>query len=440
MKLLIYAKAKTNRLRYTCELVFNELLGLDFSITTNFQEFGTIDLPKINYGEEKLKKVPFIKANNLLFDFGVKDLKIEVENKGDVPLLFVNNDEHCDLKFDPFAAIFYMVSRYEEYLSFKADEFGRFPAKASIAYKYQFLQRPVVNLWVNRIKSILSAYYPTIKYKQPKAKLKLTFDIDMAYAYRNKGFLRNAGSMIKELSGFNFSKLSDRIGAVSGLFPDPFFTFPYIMEQTKKYHQKPIYFFLVGQYGVYDKNISLQQMEFRNLIKEMADVGEIGLHPSYASNQDKRRLETEHLQLEEVVKKTITKNRQHYLMVNLPNTYENLIELEMREEHSMGYADQIGFRAGIASPFYFYNLRWEIKTKLKIIPFIMMDVTLKNYLELSVEKSIEKSVDLFQKVINNNGYCSVIWHNNSLSNIEGWEGWRKLFEKQLAIMYENSIS
>lgn len=440
MNLLIYAKARTNRLRYTCELVFNELLGIDFNITTNFQEFGTIDSPKINYGDEKLKKVPFIKAHTLLFDFGIKDIKIDIDNKGDVPLLFTNEDEHCDLKFDPFASIFYMVSRYEEYLPFKSDEFGRFPAKASIAHKYQFLQKPVINLWVNRIKNILSAYYPTIKYKQPKAKLKLTFDIDMAYAYRNKGFLRNAGSMLKEISQFNFLKLSDRVRAISGLFPDPFYTFPYITAQCKKYHQKPIYFFLVGDYGVYDKNISLEQIEFRNLIKDMADVGEVGLHPSYTSNQNKRRLEREHLQLEEVVKKTITKNRQHYLMVSLPDTYENLIELEMHQDHSMGYADQIGFRAGIASPFYFYNLKWEIKTKLKIIPFIMMDVTLKNYLELSVEKSIEKFIDLFQKVKENNGFCTVIWHNNSLSNIEGWEGWRKLFEKQLAMMYENSIS
>jgi len=440
MNLLIYAKAKTNRLRYTCELVFNELLGIDFSITTNFQEFGTIDLPKINYGDEKLKKVPFIKAHNLLFDFGIKDIKFEVENKGEVPLLFVTDDEHCDLKFDPFAAIFYMVSRYEEYLPFKADKFGRFPSKASIAHKHQFLQQPVVNLWVNRIKNILSAYYPNIKYKQPKAKLKLTFDIDMAYAYRNKGFLRNAGSIIKEISQLNILKLRERIRVISGLFPDPFYTFPYIMEQVKKYQLKPIYFFLVGEYGVYDKNISLEQMEFKNLIKEMADVGEIGLHPSYASNKDKSRLDLEHQQLEEVIKKAITKNRQHYLMVKLPVTYENLIELEMTEDHSMGYADQIGFRAGIASPFYFYNLRWEIKTKLKIVPFIMMDVTLKNYLKYSVEKSIDKSADLFQKVIINKGYCSVIWHNNSLSELEGWEGWRKLFEKQLSIMYENSIS
>jgi len=324
MNLLIYAKARTNRLRYTCELVFNELLGIDFNITTNFQEFGTIDSPKINYGDEKLKKVPFIKAHTLLFDFGIKDIKIDIDNKGDVPLLFTNEDEHCDLKFDPFASIFYMVSRYEEYLPFKSDEFGRFPAKASIAHKYQFLQKPVINLWVNRIKNILSAYYPTIKYKQPKAKLKLTFDIDMAYAYRNKGFLRNAGSMLKEISQFNFLKLSDRVRAISGLFPDPFYTFPYITAQCKKYHQKPIYFFLVGDYGVYDKNISLEQIEFRNLIKDMADVGEVGLHPSYTSNQNKRRLEREHLQLEEVVKKTITKNRQHYLMVSLPDTYGKL--------------------------------------------------------------------------------------------------------------------
>jgi hypothetical protein len=44
-----------------------------------------------------------------------------------------------DLPFDPLAATFYLVSRYEEYLPFIPDEHGRFPAKQSFAFSNGFL-------------------------------------------------------------------------------------------------------------------------------------------------------------------------------------------------------------------------------------------------------------------------------------------------------------
>jgi len=434
MQLLIYTPKITNRLRYTFELVFNELLGVDFKLISNFEEFGTIDQPKINYGDKQLKKVPYIKAVDLLFERNIKEQKIEVDAKGEVPLLFLTQDEHSDLKFDPFAAIFYMVSRYEEYLPFKGDRFGRFSAENSIAFKYNFLEKPVVNLWVHQLKNILTAYYPALEFENPKCQIIPTVDVDIAYAYKNKGFLRNTGSYINELSRLNFSRLRERTAVLSGIVADPFDTFDYIRNQFKKYKQKAYYFFLVGDYGMHDKNTSLEQIEFRSLIKNIADLYHVGLHPSFGSNRDKAIVEKEQIRLENVIRRRISKSRQHYILIKLPDTYENLIDLEIEEDHSMGYADHVGFRAGICNPFNFYNLKWDIKTILKIVPFVMMDVTLKNYQSLEIETAIQKSKELINTIKNNQGTCTFIWHNNSLSEREGWAGWRKVFEAQLRLI------
>jgi len=327
-----------------------------------------------------------------------------------------------------------MVSRYEEYLPFKGDHFKRFTAENSIAFKYNFLEKPVVNLWVNQLKTILTAYYPVVEFKPPKYNITPTVDVDIAYAYKNKGFLRNTGSYINELSRLNFTRLRERIAVLAGIKADPFDTFAYMHSQLKKYKHKAYYFFLVGDYGIHDKNTSLEQVEFKSLIKDIADRYLVGLHPSFGSNKDKAIVEKEQMRLEEVIKKRITKSRQHYIMLKWPNTYEDLIELEIQEDHSMGFPDHVGFRAGICNPFYFYNLKLDIKTVLKIVPFIMMDVTLKDYQNLNTEAAIQKSKELINTVKNNNGNCTFIWHNNSLSEREGWEGWRKVFEAQLRLI------
>jgi len=434
MELLIYTIKITNRLRYTFELVFNELLGVPFKLITNFEEFGTIDQPKINYSDKQLKKVPYIRSTVLLFERNIKEQKVEIDATGEVPLLFLTSDEHSDLKYDPFAAIFYMVSRYEEYLPYKADDKGRYPAENSLAYRYNFLEKPVVNLWVNQLKNILNAYYPSLVFTLPKYKITPTVDVDIAYAYRNKGFLRNTGSYVNELSRFNFTRVQERTAVLAGLVPDPFDTYDYLHEQFKKYKHQAYFFFLVGDYGLYDKNASLEQIEFRNLIKNIADWYAVGVHPSYGSNKNKAIVEREQKQLEEVIRRRIIKSRQHYIILQFPNTYENLIELELQEDHSMGFAAQVGFRAGIANPFYFYNLKWDIKTVLKVVPFVIMDVTLKHYLEYDVETAIQKSKDIINTIKNVNGQCTIIWHNNSLSEREGWHGWRKVFENHMRLI------
>ena len=124
--------------------------------------------------------------------------------------------------------------------------------------------------------------------------------------------------------------------------------------------------------------------------------------------------------------KPITKSRQHYIKLHLPQTYRNLLTIGITDDYSMGFADSIGFRAGTSFDFYWYDLLNEEQTNLKIHPFCVMDVTLKDYMKLRWEhgnfvlKRLEEDV---QKV---DGTMTLIAHNESLSGYAEWAKWNEV--------------
>ena len=71
--------------------------------------------------------------------------------------------------------------------------------------------------------------------------------------------------------------------------------------------------------------------------------------------------------------KPVTKSRQHYIRMNLPETYRLLLENGIKEDHSMGYGSINGFRASVASAFIGMTLGQIKETKLIIRPFCYME-------------------------------------------------------------------
>ena len=94
----------------------------------------------------------------------------------------------------------------------------------------------------------------------------------------------------------------------------------------------------------------------------------------------------------------------------------------------MGYPDEPGFRAGIARPYYFYDVMSDRQTDLKIFPFQVMDVTLYNYRNLDAEASRKVISELINETRNVGGLFISIWHNTSLIDNHEWQCWREVFE------------
>jgi len=432
VKLLIYSPQITPRINYIFDFIFTELLGVSFSVTDNLDVFTKSTVLKIQYATNynSIPNCLFLKANNLLFESDIKNQNINVFDWQQTKTFF-KTDEQSFIPFDIFAASFYLLSRYEEYLAFKPDKFGRFAAKESLAYKQGFIKQPIIDVWAEYLKTELLKHNPKLKFKERKFQFVSTIDIDNAYAYLHKGFLRSFLSSVKLLLRFKWKEFTKKTKVHLKKSKDPYDTYQFIEKIHLKYSVKAVCFFLTAKYAKNDKNISPDNKYFKSLVNYVSTNSEIGIHPSYSSNKNKKLVKLEKQKLENLLGKRITKSRQHFLILKFPETYQNLIRSGIKEDYSMGYVSIPGFRAGTCTPFYFFDLKLNKSENLKITPFALMDVGLKQYNNLdavAATKEIEKIIKNVKKV---KGLFVSLWHNESLGNTESWKNWKTTYEQMI---------
>lgn len=441
--ILLYSPKISSRTEYVAGLLLGNLLGVEWKLTNVVQEYASFKGPKINYSKSPLNKSGLhIPAHGFLLERGVHYFLPELDHKGKLPLLFPVQGAHYDCSFDPFAATFYLVSRYEEYLPHKKDAHGRFEAPESFAYKNNFLNQAVVNHYAAMIKSLLQKKYPDYNYPSKKFSFLPTYDIDIAFAYKGRSMLRNVLGMLRSTWQLDFRSLIQRCRVLLWQEKDPFDTYE---EQLSLYKQSGIkahYFLLCGDYGPYDKNLAFFSRELFALVKKLGDYAHIGIHPSYRSNEEEGMLKTELSRLSGILNQDIQCSRQHYLRLSLPHTYQNLLKHNITCDFTMGYASQPGFRASICSPYPFYDLEAEKETPLTIVPFALMDGTLRDYLGLSPEEAFPVIRELIEEVERVNGTFSTLWHNDALCDAGDWQGWKKVYLKlyQMAVEKERKAN
>lgn len=427
--ILIYTPFKTGRVRYVFRLVFDDILKVPHKLTTDLEEFLSSDLPKFIYGSEAHSDDLFFKSSGLLFTRGIESIDLETFDFDGSKAFFPVYAEGSVLPFDIFSSIFYLVSRYEEYLPFVKDIHGRFTAHLSISAKLHILNKPMVNIWANKVKEILVRKFPALVFPKRQYKFVPTYDIDSAYAYSQKGLVRTIGGYILSLRDFQWRDIAQRTRVLTGRERDPYNTFDQQIKYQKEYKLKPIYFFLFAHYGQFDKNINTRNSRFRFLVKSIGDYASVGIHPSYNTVEQPVLLKKEIKNLGTVLNKDVSCSRQHFLRIVLPSTYRNLIEQDITDDYSMGYAALPGFRAGICTPFNFYDLDLEIETKLRIHPFAIMDGTLNDYLGLTPADAIDHIKTLIKEVKKVDGTFISLWHNESLSDQKRWKGWKRVYEQ-----------
>jgi hypothetical protein len=372
----------------------------------------------------------FFYATELLYEKKIYKQDLAVFDWNDIKIFFSTHPKYV-LPFDPFAASFYMVSRYEEYLPFNADKYFRFDASESMAFQKGFITRPVVNIYAKILKQIFKEHFPKIEFREKTYNYISTIDIDNAWAYKEKGLIRTGGALLRSLASFEFDVFAERIAVLTGTKKDPYDTYDLLAEMQRKYNLQMIYFFLLGDYAENDKNVSITSKKFQSLISYISDYWETGIHPSYESNRIPSRLKLEQSRLKKIIKKDITKSRQHFLKLNFPQTYRTLIDADITDDYTMGFSGEIGFRAGICTPFYFFDLERDLETNLRIHPFAVMDATLKYYMKIKPTEVLSFVAPIIREIKNVNGTFITIWHNESLSDKKPWEGWRGVYEDVL---------
>ena len=430
--LLIYTPKITSRHKYIFKLFFNEIYQIKFQITEREDEFKAFDAAKLNYSNTSFEDEIFIESIGLLNEKGINQQDINVSPQNNIPVFFQSQSD-SSMGFDVFSASFYLVSRYEEYLPSVKDIHQRFQAENSLAYKHDFLQKPLINIWANSLMQKIKQKHPDLEVISPTYNYISTIDIDNAFYYLEKGFVRSLAGFFASLFNFDFNGIQQRFAVLSGKKKDPYDTYDTQLKLQKEYNLKVIYFILLADYGLNDKNISFTKRKFQLLIKRLADYASIGIHPSYGSNTNFAKLPKEIKRLEGITKREVTKSRQHFLKLTIPETYNQLVDLGIRDDYTMGFASAIGFRASICSAYTFYNLDTETILPIKIHPFAVMDATLFYYLKLSPAKSIAQISALIEEVKNVNGTFISLWHNDTFSNYKQWEGWESVYKEMIKV-------
>ncbi len=428
--MLIYLPVVSPRSEYIFEVIFKNNFGIGYDITSDWNIFKAYEKPKINYSKSRRNNEFFIQAAPLLFENFIQRREIAVEEKNSIKVLFANNGS-CDMGFDVFSAVFFMLCRYEEYLPFIADKHGRFEATDTIAFKNNFLQIPIVDIWIDQFKNALQSRFPSLKFSAPYFKATVTYDIDVAYKYKGRSFKRNAGSTGKDLLKFDFQNIYHRIQTLLFNQKDPWDVYDYLQELIQENNLNSIFFFLLGDHARHDRNLDFKNVIVKKLVDKIKSFSEIGIHPSYKTSSFPAKISLEKRRLENLSGKNIYKSRQHFLKFTLPETYNALMDAGITEDYSMGFSALPGFRAGTSKPFYFYDLKNEKTTALRIFPVTLMEDTFMNLKYQEPEQALPDIFNLIDAVKNVNGTFISIWHNHTVSETIEYRNWKKVHAQMI---------
>lgn len=335
------------------------------------------------------------------------------------------------IPFDLFAAIFYLLSRYEEYLTFTPDRHGRYPATESILFKTGILRKPIIDLWLEKLRQLLQLPAPPFQRQQ-------TYDIDRAYQIQHWPASRGWGLWLKALLKGNYSKAKEIRAVAAGNAKDPLDAFSFLEEwhqslNIQLLNTQPIFFLLAAQKSSgNDVNLLPQSEGMQDLIRRLAGWATLGVHPSYRSSEQPALISAEKQTLETISSQCITASRQHFMRLRLPQTYRDLLAAGITDDFSMGYGSHLGFRAGTGRSFKWYDLSTEAERELRIHPFCFMDTTAHFYEKLTAAESFS----VLQEMEADLKYCGstliTVFHNYSLGTDPAWEGWQQAYAQWLS--------
>jgi hypothetical protein len=425
--LLIYTQKLTPRISYIFKHICLHILGIEVLITSVIEEFISHSGPKISYGKKPMGNELFFQSYGLLEQQGFDFIDVSVKKWGDT-FGFFSVSGNSALPFDIFSGSFYMISRYEEYLPHVKDEMGRFMASESLAFKEGFLQQPIVDIWAYIFKDKLSQVFPEMIFPEKELTIHPVIEAAQPYAYKQKGIFRSGVGYASNLFQGRFRNIIARSQVILGIKRDPLDTFKWMVNIATRSKFNLTVFFLLGNSLIFEESLNTHRQKFKLLIKYVADYEEVGLIFSFNSLKDYELLKNEKRRMEEITNRSLQSSINSEFLVNLPDLYRHLVELEVKKDFTMVFRDTVGFRAGTCTPFLFYDLDYEIKTPLLVHPAAMTTLAFKTKYASDIEKIVANTLKAVTDV---NGTFTMIFSNKDFSSTENNKVWRNIFSEKL---------
>ena len=387
--LLVYTHKITPRLTYIFKHIFENMLNIEIGFTVKVDVFVAHSGPKFSYTNKPLGDEFFIASHTLLFEQGVINQNLKIQKWEDMPIFFVTNKNGL-FPFDIFASSFFLLTRYEEALPHIKTDLGYFNFLDSIAYKYNFLEKPIIDIWVLKFYNILSKSFEEITepvHGRPSKEILL--EVHIPYKYIHHSFLIILSNFFSSIWKINIRDLVHQILVLLRIKKDPYDSFDTWNELFENSSFNPKVFFLFAKSSSYQSTFSIFNLNYRRIIKKIGDYFNLGILVSVQAQLfPNEQLKKEKKIFQDVTHNTISCVRFSNGIRDVTLDYENLSNNEFNNDYSMGYLNQIGFRAGTATPYNFYDISNEFQLPLKVHPIF------------ANEKGIKKieSSDPFEKL------------------------------------------
>jgi len=337
-------------------------------------------------------------------------------------------DNGATFHYDILGLTYWMLTRLEEVGSADLDEHGRFPAISSHAYKHNYLERPIVDEWLNILGQVIQRVWPDIGLKRHQFGMKVSHDVDhpARYGFANpKRLLRAMVGDIVKRKEYKNAMLAPwiRLNTRHKLHPrDPYNTFDWIMNQSEQHGLKSAFYFMCGRTDIIkDGDYEIEHPAIVDLMQRIHKRGhEIGLHPSYGTYQQPELIknEAEHLKrvcAEVVIEQQQWGGRMHYLRWEQPTTLRAWADAGMGYDSTLGYADRPGFRCGTCHEYPVFDPVAKEQLFLRVRPLVVMEcsVMAEKYLGLgATELALEKILEIKNRCITVSGCFTLLWHNS----------------------------
>jgi hypothetical protein len=176
----------------------------------------------------------------------------------------------------------------------------------------------------------------------------------------------------------------------------------------------------------------------RRILSALTQAGhEIGLHGSFATAVDARRLATQRRTLARLTNTPVTGVRQHFLRMQPGRTQEHMVAAGFDYDATWGFADRNGFRIGVADVVPAWSAGREAMLPLDLLPLVWMDRALSKY--AGVEEPgrwIEDARELVRECKAVEGAWVGLWHPNTMEAL-GFPGAEPAFVSLLQALADD---
>ena len=437
----IYTDKYTNRLKYVADHIFNRILGQSVNIINKVEDIPTVSSSSlIIYSETvKVDGALHIIPSGLLFKKGVREYDITMSTWQGEKIFFTT--QGGDIPFDIFSASFYLLSRYEEYLPIKEnfDEKGCFISEKSLAYREDFLQTPIVDVWAMKLEAELQKLFANYTPSQDKRfRFIPIISVNSPYRYRTFSILGNILRLGKKVVERDWSEIKKQLRVLLRIDQDPYCNVEKIVELHNRNSLRPLFALKVSNKKWYKKSIYFAYSTYK---KVLCRNYQMALCVSGVASTSASQLKSEQKRLSRMFKTRIVISASSKSEFVIPNFYRNLSNNKIKEDFSMSYPDRVGFRSSTCTPQRIYDLNKEEYYRIEVhpVPFTAWSV---KKMGLKKEEIVNTAISIAKTVKILKGEFIIASHNDNFVDSSLFKGWASTYEytvRYISLLETNDV-